>query len=132
MTRGLVGANGAGKSTLVKIISGAVRPTRGRVFWRGSEVNWHSPEDSMRAGVATVYQNTPLVPTLSVLENVFLGNRDEWRWKPQTKRKILNELFSMVGFEIDEDLLASQLSVGEEADGLGAPGNEPPSFPVGA
>ena len=114
IVRGLVGANGAGKSTLVKVISGALRPTKGRVLWRGREVNWHSPEDSMRAGVATVYQNTPLVPSLSVLENVFLGNRVEWRWRPQSKRKVLHALYEKVGFELDEDLLASQLSVGEK------------------
>jgi ribose transport system ATP-binding protein len=68
----------------------------------------------MRSGVATVYQNTPLVPTFTVLENVFLGARDGWRWKPQDKRKILNTLCSKVGFDVDENLLASQLSVGEK------------------
>ncbi len=114
MIRGLVGANGAGKSTLVKIMSGAIKPSKGRILWRGREVHWHSPDDSMRSGVATVYQNTPLVPTFTVLENVFLGTRDGWRWRPQDKRKMLNTLCSKVGFEVDENLLASQLSVGEK------------------
>jgi ribose transport system ATP-binding protein len=114
MIRGLVGANGAGKSTLVKIMSGVIKPSKGRVTWRGREVHWHSPDDSMRSGVATVYQNTPLVPTFTVLENVFLGTRDGWRWKPHDKKKMLNALCSKVGFEVDQNQLASQLSVGEK------------------
>lgn len=114
MIRGLVGANGAGKSTLVKIMSGAIKPSKGRLVWRGNEVHWNSPDDSMRSGVATVYQNTPLIPTFTVLENVFLGSKDGWWWKPHNKRKILHELCSKVGFDIDEDRLAAQLSVGEK------------------
>lgn len=68
----------------------------------------------MKAGVATVHQNTPLVPTLSVLENVFMGTSADWRWKPQSKREVLRELCRKVGFEIDEDLPANLLSVGEK------------------
>ena len=83
-------------------------------MWRGREVHWHSPDDSMRSGVATVYQNTPLVPTFTVLENVFLGSRDGWQWKPHDKKKILSTLCSKVGFDVDQNQLASQLSVGEK------------------
>src|SRR6476660_9974835 len=71
---GLLGANGAGKSTLIKILSGAFGATRGDIIWRGKPVVWNSPKAANDMGVATVHQHIPLVPTLSILENIFLGN----------------------------------------------------------
>lgn len=69
---GLLGANGAGKSTLIKILSGALAASEGTIWWRDRRAEWKSPGDARRAGIATIYQNIPLVPTLSVLENIFL------------------------------------------------------------
>ncbi len=76
---GLLGANGAGKSTLIKILSGAYRATLGDIIWRGEPVSWDSPKAANDMGVATVHQHIPLVPTLSVLENIFLGSHGRWR-----------------------------------------------------
>src|SRR3954452_15649553 len=69
---GLLGANGAGKSTLIKILSGSFSATGGQVFWKGSPVHLTSPKEVKAMGVATIHQHIPVVPTLSVLENVFL------------------------------------------------------------
>ncbi len=68
----LLGANGAGKSTLARVVSGHVRPDRGRLFWRGEALASRSPRDALSAGIALVTQETSLAPDLSVLENVFL------------------------------------------------------------
>ena len=76
---GLLGANGAGKSTLIKILSGAYRATIGEVVWRGQPVSWGSPKAANDMGVATIHQHIPLVPSLSVLENIFLGHQGLWR-----------------------------------------------------
>ena len=70
---GLLGANGAGKSTLIKILSGSIKATGGTIIWRGQEVSWDTPKEANDIGIATVHQHIPLVQTLSVLENVFLG-----------------------------------------------------------
>jgi ribose transport system ATP-binding protein len=69
----LIGKNGAGKSTLVKIFSGAVRPTSGRVAVDGREIRLRSPADAFRQGIATVYQELSLVPELTVGENILFG-----------------------------------------------------------
>jgi len=69
----LAGANGSGKSTLVRILSGALRPSGGMVLVEGSPVRLRSPVDGLRLGIATVPQELPLVPSLSVAENLFLG-----------------------------------------------------------
>ena len=76
---GLVGANGAGKSTLVKILAGAHSATAGWLQWRGQTQNWQRPRDASRSGIATIHQNVPLAPTLSVIENVFLNSSDVLR-----------------------------------------------------
>ena len=68
----LMGANGAGKSTLVKILTGAIRPTAGRIVIRGEERKVRSPDDARRAGLVSVYQEPSLIPDLDVLSNLRL------------------------------------------------------------
>src|SRR5262245_7620241 len=68
----LMGANGAGKSTLVKILTGAVRPDRGRITVRGVERAAHSPGEARRAGIVSVYQEPSLVPDLDIEANLRL------------------------------------------------------------
>ena len=68
----LMGANGAGKSTLVKILTGAIRATAGRVLVRGAERQIHSPAEARRAGLVSVYQEPSLIPDLDVAQNLRL------------------------------------------------------------
>jgi ribose transport system ATP-binding protein len=109
---GLLGANGAGKSTLIKILSGAFPASSGRVIWRGREVDWRSPSDANAAGVATIHQHIPLVPTLSVLENIFLPRAGIWR-RSNTDRRDFAALTDTVGYAIDPDALVADLPIGQ-------------------
>jgi ribose transport system ATP-binding protein len=113
VVHGLVGANGAGKSTLIKIIAGVERPTTGDLLWLGSATDWRRPADAQSAGVAVVHQQSPVVPALSVLENVYLGNQATGLWRPQDRLSEFATLCERVAFEIDPHTIVAELSVGD-------------------
>jgi simple sugar transport system ATP-binding protein len=70
---GLLGDNGAGKSTLVKIMSGVVPMTSGKFFWEGSAVESVNREKTESLGVETIFQDSALVPGMSISRNIFMG-----------------------------------------------------------
>jgi ABC-type sugar transport system ATPase subunit len=70
---GLLGENGAGKSTLLKILSGAIQPDSGTIEFAGSILPIPSPEAAQALGIATIYQEFNLIPSMTVAENIFLG-----------------------------------------------------------
>ena len=71
---GLVGANGAGKSSLTKLLIGAIRPDSGEIYFEKKKVSFRSPRESINLGIAGIHQELAMVPDMSVLSNVFLGN----------------------------------------------------------
>ena len=112
----LLGENGAGKSTLIKIVSGVYQPDLGSILVNGKQVDFSSPDDARRAGVATIYQELLLFPELSVAENIFLGHaplagagRIDWRAMRDEAERLLDSL------EIDDlspDQIVGVLTVG--------------------
>ena len=70
----LVGENGAGKSTLMKVLSGAYSPSRGTISIDGQEYSSLTPALSRELGINIVYQENDLVPSMSVAENIYVGN----------------------------------------------------------
>ncbi len=69
----LLGANGAGKSTLMKIVAGVYQADEGQLFLHGKAAVFRKPIHSYKAGISVVHQETSLISTASVLENIFLG-----------------------------------------------------------
>lgn len=69
----LIGENGAGKSTLNKIISGIYKADKGSIIFDGKERKFSKPLDAKMAGISIVHQEINLVETLSVAENIFIG-----------------------------------------------------------
>jgi len=70
----LLGENGAGKSTLTKMIAGVVAPSSGKMFLHGQETSFATPNAALDAGVAMVFQETSLVPSMTVAQNLYLGS----------------------------------------------------------
>lgn len=69
----LLGENGAGKSTLTKIIAGVTARSSGTMHFDGKLVNFQSPAEALRAGIVMVFQETSLIPSMSVAQNLILG-----------------------------------------------------------
>jgi D-xylose transport system ATP-binding protein len=100
----IVGDNGAGKSTLIKCLTGVHRPDEGRMTVDGSEVDFHTPEDSRRAGIEAVYQDLALADDLAVWQNLFL-NREKTRGVGPIR------LLDRRGMRREADALVRKLSV---------------------
>lgn len=73
--RAVIGPNGAGKTTLVNVVTGVVRPTRGRVLLDGRDITRAGPAQRARSGVARTFQTPALAGSLTALDNVLLGLR---------------------------------------------------------
>ena len=71
---GIVGENGAGKSTLIKILSGAISPTSGTMHIDGKSYEGFTPEKAGELGIHAIYQESILVPSMSIIDNIFVGH----------------------------------------------------------
>ncbi|TPM93652.1 sugar ABC transporter ATP-binding protein [Mesorhizobium sp. B2-1-3A] len=70
----LLGENGAGKSTLMKIMAGVTERSGGKMLLDGKEVSFQTPAEGLANGIAMVFQETSLVPSMSVAQNIYLGD----------------------------------------------------------
>lgn len=70
----LLGENGAGKSTLTKMMCGVTQPTSGEMLFDGKPVTFNTPSEALDSGVAMVFQETSLVPSMTVAQNLYLGD----------------------------------------------------------
>ncbi|HKU95845.1 MAG TPA: ATP-binding cassette domain-containing protein, partial [Vineibacter sp.] len=117
---GLLGQNGSGKSTLIKVLAGFHAPDPGARLWiNGHEVSLPlRPGDFQRLGISFVHQHLGLVPSMSVLENLLIGEHAvarRWRiaWAREAERA--NALFARFGMTLDPSAAVETLSSVERA-----------------
>ncbi|MFN0122164.1 MAG: sugar ABC transporter ATP-binding protein [Blastocatellia bacterium] len=113
----LVGENGAGKSTLIKIIGGALLPDAGTLEIKGQRVGNFAPAVARALGVAVIYQQPVLFPTLTVMENLALGQeqgglwrRIDWRGRQARARALLDR----VGASFTPETMAGELGMADQ------------------
>jgi ribose transport system ATP-binding protein len=124
----LVGTNGAGKSTLVKIINGVYKRDSGTITIQGSPARYENPEGAHEAGIAMVFQDLSLIPTMTVAENIFLNTNPYRRGlliddKKNARRA--KELLELIGVDAEirpqdrvEDMSIGQQQIVEIAKAL--------------
>ena len=113
----LVGENGAGKSTLIKILSGALPKTSGTIFLNEKQTDIANPLQAQTLGIAVIYQELMLAPTLSAAENILLGRFPRRLRVFIDRKKIFStarQLTTMLGLQIDLSLPLQLLTIAQQ------------------
>ncbi|MGX8008139.1 sugar ABC transporter ATP-binding protein [Mesorhizobium sp. ORM8.1] len=111
----LLGENGAGKSTLMNLLSGVHTPDEGEIRIDGKPVRFNNPREAQGAGIATIFQELDLVPSLDVAANLFLGRelmRGGMLDVPAMRREAKQRL-QAIELAIDPARLVAELSIGQ-------------------
>ena len=114
----LIGENGAGKTTLMNVLYGLYEPTEGTIRIDGEPVSFDDPGDAMDVGIGMIHQHFMLVDTMTVAENVVLGDEPtRFGGLLTDERKAIEEtrqLAERYGFDIDPTERIEEISVGEQ------------------
>ena len=109
----LLGENGAGKSTLTKVLAGLYPLTSGEMRLDGRPVSFASPAEAMKGGVAMVFQETNLIPSMTVAQNIFLGDEKLFNRIRGINIQAQQHLQRM-GFHVDPTALVSTLGAAKK------------------
>ncbi len=108
----VLGENGAGKSTLMNVLAGVYRPDEGEVWVEGAAHRFRTPADALAAGIGMVHQESRLVPSFTVAENVVLGAAGRLLRRQAIEDEVA-ALSDRFGLATQPDRPVWQLSMGE-------------------
>jgi ABC-type sugar transport system ATPase subunit len=109
----LLGENGAGKSTLTKIIAGVVVPTSGTILLEDKETYLKTPSDALEEGIAMVFQETSLVQSMTVAQNLFLG-KEHFFNRMRGINIAAQQFLQSLSFQVDPTLLVASLGAAQK------------------
>ncbi|MFV0282647.1 MAG: sugar ABC transporter ATP-binding protein [Castellaniella sp.] len=109
----LCGENGAGKSTLTKVMAGVVDLSAGEMWLDGQRVSFRNPVDALSAGVAMVFQETSLVPTMTVGQNLFLG-KEKFVNRLRAIYIAAQQLLQSLNFNVDPTHMVANLGAAQK------------------
>lgn len=113
----VMGENGAGKSTLMKILSGVHLADSGQIMMDGAPIAPTNPRDALMLGIATVYQELSMVPTLTVAENIFPGHLPTNRLGMVNYRQLYQnavQILDKMNVHVDPRALVETLSIANQ------------------
>lgn len=113
----LLGENGAGKSTLIKILAGAYQADQGEIVFKGETLTRLTARAALDKGIRIIYQELNLIPDLTVVENIFLGNESRGRWGLIDQRQMHTQavaLFARLGITLDLTAPVGELTVAQQ------------------
>ncbi len=110
--RALLGSNGSGKSTMIKVLAGLVNPNSGEVLIDGEPVKILNGQVSRKLGIATAFQDLSLIPTMSVRDNILLGNEPRNKFGMVDKKaadELIDSLLKRFKIDCDPDAYVQTL-----------------------
>lgn len=113
----LLGENGAGKSTILKILRGVMAPDSGTITVHGEQLERLTPASARAHGIAMIFQEMSLVPTMTVAENIFLAHeplRPSGLIDDREMRARSAAIFADMAVRIDPRAVVSELSTGQQ------------------
>ncbi len=113
---GIIGENGAGKSTFMKILSGIYTPSQGEIYLEGKKVEIKDPLTAKKLGITLIPQEFNLVETLTVFENIFLGDEISHKILLNKKemKKRSKDILKSLNVELDIEQKVEKLSVAQK------------------
>ncbi len=110
----ILGENGAGKSTLMNILYGLYQPDAGEVRINGELKSFRNSREAVQAGIGMVHQHFMLIPTLTVAQNIILGQEIEKNGLLAAKLadQVIKDLSKQHGLRVDPQAYVRDISVG--------------------